>query len=158
MYNFITLVAAVAATAAPLVSAVGSARVVNNCGSAVTVWSVGQNVAGPYSVAANGGSYGETFVKDPVTGGKALKITLQPDGLYTGAPQTIFAYNLDTDANQIWYDLSDVFGDAFAGSKLVEASSDATCPQIVWSNGTPPAGSQVKVCSANSDVTLTLCA
>ncbi|KAK0636425.1 Bys1 family protein [Bombardia bombarda] len=144
------------AAAAPLASAIGSARVLNKCANDVTVWSVGSAVTGPFTVAKNGGVYGETFVKDPVTGGKALKITTSPDGLYTGAPQTVFAYSLD--GANIWYDLSDVFGDAFAGKKLVEASADTSCPAITWANGTPPAGSQTKVCSAASDVTLTLCA
>ncbi|KAK3325937.1 hypothetical protein B0H66DRAFT_143793 [Apodospora peruviana] len=141
---------------AGLASAVGNARVVNKCSTAVTLWSVGQSVAGPFTVAPNGGSYGEPFVKDPVTGGKALKMTKTADGLYTGAPQTVFAYSLDND--KVWYDLSDVFGDAFAGKKLVEASAEPTCPSIVWANGTPPAGSQVKTCTSAKDVTLTLCA
>ncbi|KAK3328248.1 Bys1 family protein [Cercophora scortea] len=152
--NLITLITL--AAAAPLASAVGNARVVNKCNFAVTLWSVGSNIAGPYAIGANGGTYSEPFVKDPVTGGMALKITVDPNGLYTGAPQTIFAYSLDN-AN-IWYDLSDVFGDAFAGKKLVEASANTACPSIVWPNGTPPAGSQVKVCGSNKDVTLTLCA
>jgi hypothetical protein len=117
---------------------------------------VGASVSAPYTLAASGGSYSEPFVKDPQTGGKALKITVESDGLYTGKPQTVFAYNLD--GGQIWYDLSDVFGDAFAGKKIVENSSNAACPAIVWDNGTPPAGSQVKVCESGSDVTLTLCA
>ncbi|KAK3685174.1 Bys1 family protein [Podospora appendiculata] len=152
--NLITLITL--AAAAPLASAVGNARVANKCNFAVTLWSVGSNVAGPYTISANGGTYSEPFVKDPVTGGMALKMTLDPNGLYTGAPQTIFAYSLDN-AN-IWYDLSDLFGDAFTGKKLVEASANAACPSIVWPNGTPPAGSQVKVCGSDKDVTLTLCA
>ncbi|KAL2018133.1 hypothetical protein VTK56DRAFT_1209 [Thermocarpiscus australiensis] len=144
------------AAAAPLASALGNARVVNNCPDTVHVWSVGSQVAGPFALSANGGSYAEAFQKDPVTGGKALKVTKAADGLYTGAPQTIFAYNLDGDS--IWYDLSDVFGDAFAGSKLVASSAEATCPSIIWPTGVPPAGSQVKVCTSGQDVTLTLCA
>jgi len=144
------------AIATPFAAAVGNARVVNNCPCTVTLWSVGASITAPYTLAASGGSYSERFVRDPQTGGKALKITIDADGLFTGKPQTIFAYNLD--GGQIWYDLSDVFGDAFAGKKLVEKSSNGACPAIVWSNGTPPAGSQVKVCEAGSDVTLTLCA
>ncbi|KAM7204741.1 hypothetical protein V8F20_003525 [Naviculisporaceae sp. PSN 640] len=153
--NVLTLLAAVVA-AAPAVSAVGNARVVNKCTVPVYLWSVGGSVSNVYSLAAKTGTYSEPFVKDPVTGGKALKITKTKDGLYTGKPQTIFAYSLDGD--KVWYDLSDVFGDAFAGSKLVEASADATCPAITWPTGIPPAGSQVKVCTAAKDVTLTLCA
>lgn len=142
------------AAVAPLASALGMARVVNKCDDAVHVWSVGSQVTGPYKLT-KGGYYGEEFRKDPVTGGKALKVTKNADGLYTGAPQTIFAYNLDGD--NIWYDLSDVFGDAFVGKKLVVASSENTCPSIIWPTGVPPAGSQVKVCTASKDVIFTLC-
>ncbi|GAB1314498.1 hypothetical protein MFIFM68171_04708 [Madurella fahalii] len=143
------------AAALPAASALGKARVVNRCPETVHLWSVGSEVAGPYALSSNG-YYAEEFRKDPVTGGKALKITRSADGLYTGAAQTIFAYNLDGD--KIWYDLSDVFGDAFTGRKVVVASAQQTCPSIIWPTGVPPAGSQVKVCTAAKDVTLTLCA
>ncbi|EFY85091.1 hypothetical protein J3459_011199 [Metarhizium acridum] len=136
------------------VSAVGNAVVKNNCGFPVTVWSVGSQISNPNTLQP-GQAYSEQFSRDPTTGGRALKITREPDGLYTGQPQTIFAYNLKDGA--VWYDLSDVFGDAFAGQKLVEGSADTSCPSIVWSNGTPLAGSQVKDCRDSTDVTLTLC-
>jgi hypothetical protein len=153
---FFALVALALAATTPLAAAVGNATVINNCSYCVSAWSVGSSVSGPYELNPSGGSYTEQFVKDPQTGGIAIKITVQPDGLYTGQPQTIFAYNLDGD--QVWYDLSDVFGDAFSGQKVVESSAGAGCPAIVWDNGLPPAGSQVKVCSSDDDVTLTLCA
>jgi Bys1 family protein len=146
----------VLAIASPLVSAVGRARVVNNCDTEVTLWSVGSAVSNPVTLTSKGGKYSEEFKKDPKTGGKAIKVTRARDGLYTGAPQTNFAYNLD--GAKIWYDLSSVFGDAFKGKKLVVKSAEATCPSIVWSTGTPPSGSQVKVCTSAKDVTLTLCA
>ncbi|KAK9443273.1 phase-specific protein [Metarhizium brunneum] len=136
------------------VSAVGNAVVKNNCDFPVTVWSVGSQVSNANTLQT-GQAYWEQFSHDPKTGGRALKITREPDGLYTGKPQTIFAYNLKDGA--VWYDLSDVFGDAFAGRKLVEGSADASCPSIVWPNGIPPAGSQVKNCRDSADVTLTLC-
>jgi hypothetical protein len=136
--------------------AVGRARVVNNCPFAVSVWSVGGQIQGPYRLNAGGGFYAETFFKDPQTGGKALKVTIPADGLYTGAPQTNFAYNLD--GASIWYDLSDVFGDPFVGRRLLISSAQTTCPSINWPNGTPPAGSQVKVCTSERDVTFTICA
>ncbi|EAQ86374.1 hypothetical protein CHGG_07627 [Chaetomium globosum CBS 148.51] len=143
------------AAATPLASALGFAIVHNKCATDVHVWSVGSAVEGPFKVAKDS-SYAEPFVKDPVTGGKALKVTLAADGLYTGAPQTIFAYSLDGD--NVWYDLSDVFGDAFVGKKVSVTSAQATCPSIIWPTGVPPAGSQVKVCTSSKDVTLTLCA
>lgn len=151
-----SIFAFVALAAAPLAAAVGNARVVNRCPYPVTLWSVGSAISQPYTLGAGGGTYSEQFRRDPQTGGIAIKITKQPDGLYTGKPETIFAYNLD--GGNIWYDLSDVFGDAFSGCRLEEKSANAGCPAIVWPNGIPPAGSQVKVCGADKDVTLTLCA
>ncbi|KAL6863334.1 hypothetical protein ACO1O0_003583 [Amphichorda felina] len=147
---------ALLAAATPLVSAAGYARVVNQCDFDVSLWSVGSNIDGPHTVKADGGLYGEKFRKDPVTGGIALKITREADGLYTGEPQLIYSYSLD--GSRIWYDLSTVFGDAFEGHKLVEASRNTACPAIVWKNGTPPSGSQVKDCNSGDHVTLTLCA
>jgi hypothetical protein len=141
--------------AATFAAAVGNASVLNFCSFPVYVWSVGSEVVGP-AVLDTTESYTEEYAKDPVTGGKTLKITTDSNGLYDGTPQTDFAYSLDND--QIWYDLSDVFGDAFSGSQLVVGSTNTSCPQIVWSAGTPPAGSQTKVCGSDNDVTLTLCA
>ncbi|KAJ6438152.1 bys1 family protein [Purpureocillium lavendulum] len=146
---------AVGAALAQLTSAVGNARVTNKCPFSVTAWSVGSTISDPHTLST-GSTYSEVFTRDPKTGGRAIKVTLDPDGLYTGKPQTIYAYNLD--GSTIWYDLSDVFGDAFAGHKVKLASANKDCPSIVWSNGTPPAGSQVKNCGAAWDVTLTLCA
>ncbi|KJZ70875.1 hypothetical protein HIM_09740 [Hirsutella minnesotensis 3608] len=150
-----TFILAVGAAMAHAAAAVGKASVVNNCSFAVSAWSVGGDIS-PANRLQPGGTYSETFTRDPKTGGRAIKITVNPDGLFTGQPQTIFAYSLD--GNGVWYDLSDTFGDAFKGYKLVEASSNPNCGAINWSDGVPPAGSQVKVCNADADVTLTLCA
>jgi hypothetical protein len=152
---YTSLLALGALAAAPLAAAVGSARVVNNCAFDVTLWSVGGSISPAYTLAASGGTYSEPFRVDPQSGGIALKLTLAPDGLFTSAPQTIFAYSLDGD--QVWYDLSDVFGDAFANQYLVEKSADDSCPTIAWDWGVPPGGSQVKVCTSDADVTLTVC-
>ncbi|CCC11894.1 putative clock-controlled gene 13 [Sordaria macrospora k-hell] len=145
------------ALAATVPSTVGAAIVNNKCGFPVTLWSVGSTVSAPVALKASSGSYSEKFVKDPVTGGKALKITTTSDGLYTGAPELIFAYSLDGD--NIWYDLSSVFGDALKGHKVrVEGKGTGSCGAIEWAQGTQPAGSQTKVCGSKGDVVLTLCA
>lgn len=151
-----TAILGLLAVFSPLVAAVGKARVVNQCDFEATLWSVDSQIHGPHTLGAKGGSYAETFHRDAVTGGIAIKITQDPNGLYTGAPQLNFAYSLD--GAKVFYDLSSVFGDAFAGHALVEKSADKTCPVIEWPQGTPPAGSQVKDCTAEKDVTLTLCA
>ncbi|GAO18939.1 uncharacterized protein UV8b_03367 [Ustilaginoidea virens] len=136
-------------------SAVGHAYVYNNCDFGVTLWSVGSNIA-PSNYLDSRSNYFETFTVDPTTGGRALKITREPDGLFTAKPQTVFAYNLRDGA--VWYDLNDVYGDPFAGHKLLLRSADRSCPSIVWPQGIPPGGSQVKNCRDGADVILTLCA
>ncbi|KAK4097129.1 hypothetical protein N658DRAFT_500805 [Parathielavia hyrcaniae] len=156
MLTHVSLALATVAATAPLASALGLARVVNNCTEKYYIWSVNSEMEGPFWLNPNGGSYGEEFLKDPVTGGTALKIAGSDDGLFTGAPQTIFAYNPDGD--RVWYDLSDVFGNQFAGKKLVVESEEESCGKIVWPSGVPPGGSQVKVCRKDRDVVLTLCA
>ncbi|KAM3511295.1 hypothetical protein MY11210_005032 [Beauveria gryllotalpidicola] len=134
----------------------GKAKVINNCNFQVTLWSVGSEISPPYTLAARGGKYAEQYTRDPKTGGRALKITREPDGLYTGKPQTIFAYTLDP--GRLWYDLSDVFGDPFKGHRVQLVPSNNNCQPIIWPDGIPPAGSQVKTCTRDSDTTLTLCA
>ena len=63
-----------------------------------------------------GGIYWESMRRDENSGGIAIKVTKTADGLYSGAPQQVFAYNLD--GATVWYDLSTVFGDPFAGYRL----------------------------------------
>jgi len=142
--------------ALPFTSAIGNARVINSCAFPITLWSVGSSVSVPSTLAPFGGSYAEPFTVDPQTRGRTIKITFDADGLYTGKPQTSFAYSLDGDS--VWYDLSDVFGNAFSGYKIKERSMDGTCGVIEWTNGVPPAGSQVKKCGSGKDVVLELCA
>ncbi|KJZ75281.1 hypothetical protein HIM_05207 [Hirsutella minnesotensis 3608] len=145
---------AASAALAGIASAVGSARVVNKCPFQVTTWSVGSTISNPTTLVT-GGVYSEPFTQDPRSGGRAIKITIDRDGLYTGKPQTIFAYNLLD--GRVWYDLTSVFGNALEGYRVVAKSRDVACEAIAWEDGISPAGSQVKNCQDRSDVTLTLC-
>jgi hypothetical protein len=154
MYKSIIAIASMALV--PMAAAVGSARVINNCDFEVTLWSVGGSISDPSTLASNGGSYSEQFVVDPSSGGKALKITRESDGLFTSKPQTDFAYSLSGD--RIFYDLSDVFGDPFSGLQIKVAPTDTSCPSIVWGSGFSASfQSNVHDCSADADVSLTLC-
>lgn len=139
---------------APLVSAVGNAVVCNSCSFPVYLWSVGSTISGEFTIQP-GDSYSEVLHSDPLSGGIAIKITTVENGLYNASPQTDYAYSLTN--GEVWYDLSDVFGDAFSGHSLTVTPSDTSCHSIDWPNGVPPAGSQVNVCQADSDITLTLC-
>jgi len=153
--RFTTAVIVSVAALAPLASAVGQASVVNHCDFPVYLWSVDGSV-GPKNTIAPKGNYTEQLHYDAASGGIALKITTTENGLYDGSAQTDFAYTLD--GNTVWYDLSDVFGDAFCGHTLNVLPSDPTCPHICWADGVSPSGSQTKDCQANSDISLNLCA
>ncbi|PFH59107.1 hypothetical protein XA68_12798 [Ophiocordyceps unilateralis] len=155
MVNLVNIFVAAGAVLASGVSALGKARVHNKCNFSVTAWSVGSKISGPFEIHS-GKTFEEGYVQDHVTGGKAIKITQAVDGLNRGDPQTIFAYSLSGDT--IFYDLSDAFGDAFTGNRLKVSGNSNACGRIVWLDGTPPAGSQVKSCTSTADVTLTLCA
>ncbi|KAJ5669527.1 Antigenic thaumatin-like protein [Penicillium macrosclerotiorum] len=132
-------------------SRLGRAIIVNHCRTPIFVWSVGSLVR-PVELVWPGGRFYEKFRHDTITGGIALKISTSRDGLYKSAPQTIFAYNLNE--QEVWYDLSDVFGDPFTGHPVVLSPSE---PQIAWASGVPPSGSQVRVQAASTDLVLTLC-
>lgn len=88
---FSTLVASAAA--------IGKAVVKNNSGATIYVWSVGSEVSEKTAVEA-GKSWSEKLHSDEKTGGIAIKITAEDDGIFTGAAQQIFAYNLDGD--KVW--------------------------------------------------------
>ncbi|PGG95006.1 hypothetical protein AJ79_10322 [Helicocarpus griseus UAMH5409] len=154
--HFTPLFLGALAALAPAVQAVGNATVINNCPFPVYLTWVGQCQGPEVTLNAEGGRYIETFTRDPVSGGIALKITRVQGGVSQGAPQTIYAYNLNN--GLIWYDLSEVFGSPFAPNALRLAPSDITCPTIFWPSGVSPGGSQVRNCQENSTVTLTLCA
>jgi len=152
--RFTTALTATAALLAPLARAASNAIVFNNCTAPIYLWSVGSTI-GPQVTIAPSANYTEPFRVDTNSGGIALKITRVENGLYSGAPQTIFAYNLQ--GNGVWYDLSDVFGDPFSGSRVEIVPSDDTCSEIIWEDGVPPGGSEVRVCQSTTDLTLRTC-
>ena len=115
MHFSTALFTSVAALAVGANAAVGHAVVKNNCAAPVYLWSVGSAV-GPMQTINPGKSYSQVLHHDAKSGGISLKITKTANGLYDGSPQTNFAYTLD--GSQTWYDLSDVFGDAFSGKSV----------------------------------------
>jgi hypothetical protein len=135
--------------------AIGRAIVTNQCDAPIYLWSIGGSISEQYTITKDT-SYSEVFHTDPVSGGIALKISPIEGGIFKpNVSQTIFAYNLDT--NQVWYDMSDIFGDGFSGRTMKVTPTDSTCESITWGTGKPPAGSQVKTCQAETDLELTFC-
>lgn len=140
----------------PLAAAAGSAIVENQCKDTVYLWSVGGSMGDRQDIKA-GGIYSEEIHRDPVSGGVALKITTTEGGLFDGSPQLNYAYTLSEDGSRVFYDLSNVFGNAFEGDAVIVEPSKKECGVIDWPNGTPSDGSQVKDCESSADIRLTLC-
>ena len=149
------LVTVASATGKAVNNAVGNAVVTNHCKDPIYLWSVGSSVS-PKHTIPSGSNYTEPFRHDDASGGIALKITRTDNGLYDGSAQLIYSYALD--GEQVWYDLSSVFGDAFAGEAVAVKPENEGCGSICWPKGTTPGGSQVKVCDAEGDVGLVVCA
>ncbi|KAF2634219.1 hypothetical protein P280DRAFT_414278 [Massarina eburnea CBS 473.64] len=141
------------AALATSVSAVGNAVVLNKCPFTIYAWSVSSSVGNQQTIAT-GGTFSEAFHHDDQTGGIAIKITKEADGLYTGAPQQIFSYSLDTAT--VWYDLSTAFGEPFSGSHITVTQDGSR--SIDWPTGSNPGGSQVKAGVSEKDVVFTACA
>jgi hypothetical protein len=150
--QFISL--ALVGTIVPLVHAIGNAIVTNHCSNTIYVWSVGSSISNYQAVASNQ-SYTEQYRADPQTGGITLKVTAVADGIYTGAPELDYGYT--TDNQTIWYDISDVNGDPFAGSTVALVPGNAACQSFIWEDGVSPSGINTASCSSDADVQLTLC-
>lgn len=131
----------------------GNAIIQNACTYPLYIWTVGAQIS-PQHTLPPSQQHREPFRHDPRSGGIAVKVTTQPNGLFLGAPQTIFAYNLDRNASRLWYDLSDVFGDPFEGSSVSVQPAD---PEVHWEDGVPPKGSQIRVVDATEDLTVRFC-
>ncbi|RAH57374.1 hypothetical protein BO85DRAFT_520142 [Aspergillus piperis CBS 112811] len=159
----------------------GHAIILNTCAFPIYAWSV-SSIVGPQitipaaapitSSSSNSNSttqqysnYTEPYHHDAQTGGVSIKLTTLRNGLYTGAPQTIFAYNFVEGQNQVWFDLSDVYGDQFKGRRVsvqvrvVQGgeNSGGWEESIVWEDGVPVGGSQVRVVGAERDLVVRLC-
>lgn len=142
-----------------MANALGSAIVHNKCDHPVYLWSVGSSISDTQTLVAGEGEYSELYRSDDTTGGIALKMTLEEDGLTTGKPQTIFSYALNDNEGKVFYDLSDVFDDPFTGHTLSITPSDDSCKGICWSGGMSTSYvSNTESCAQDTDVTLTLCA
>jgi hypothetical protein len=145
----------------PTNQTLGHAVIHNTCTSTIYLWSVGSAISPEFTLPPNT-TYTEIYRRDPASGGIALKITRVQDGLYATAPQMVFAYNLV--GGQVWYDLSDVFGDPFLGSPvrveyrgLAGEGEEDEEKKIEWEDGVSPGGSMVRVAGAEGDLILTVC-
>jgi hypothetical protein len=153
---FVLIISAITSAFATTPPAIGRAIITNQCEEPLYLWSVGGTIS-PQNTITKDTSYSETFRHDPVSGGIALKLSNTEGGIFkSNVSQTIFAYSLD-DVGEVWYDMSDLFGDGFAGRTMTVRPSDPDCESISWYAGKPGMGSQVKSCGAETDLELTFC-
>jgi hypothetical protein len=135
--------------------ALGRAIITNECDDPIYLWSVGGSIS-PQHTLLKDTSYSEPFHLDPLSGGIALKLSPVENGIFKpNASQTIFAYNLDGDT--VWYDMSDLFGDGFAGRTLKIAPTDESCESVLWGAGKAAAKSGIRNCGAGADLELSIC-
>lgn len=113
----------IAATA----GAVGYAAISNYYGFDGRVWYVGGNVSEPEKNPAGAGYVSEPLQHDPVSGGRALKVFAEEDGLHNGAPHLNMVFNFEDPL--VWYDVSEVFGSPFEGHQLKIEALDEGCEQ-----------------------------
>ncbi|KAK8917486.1 hypothetical protein H634G_08953 [Metarhizium anisopliae BRIP 53293] len=140
---------------AKAVLAIGNAVVENNCDFPVYLRSVGREVSPAFYLRPRGGRFSEPYSRDP-TFGQALKITLGPDDVFDPTmPQTVYGYTLSEPF--IYYDLDDVRGNIFAGKRLVQRSTDDSCPSNVWPQGVPVEPHVHNCRDSEADIILTLC-
>ncbi|KAF1838178.1 hypothetical protein BDW02DRAFT_31916 [Decorospora gaudefroyi] len=155
LFNALALISLIASVGAIPKPTVGRAIVTNQCDAPIYLWHVGGSI-GPQNKISKDTSYSEMFVRDPASGGIALKMTNVEDGLFKpNVSQTIFAYNLD--GSTIWYDMSDIFGHGFAGRTMTLKPTESSCESINWWGGKPDGSSQIKNCVATTDLELTFC-
>lgn len=148
-------VAAALLAAAPFATALGSARLYNNCTNPVNFWTIGDTISGPTKLLGNVG-LGASFTQDASI--NWIYAAQSADALMYHEAQTAFSYNLDG-AGQVYYALTDNFGDAFSGDRVTLVPSDSSCPSIEWASGTPTEESTTGyACSSDAILTLTLCA
>lgn len=143
--------------------ALGHAIVTNNCADPIYVWSVGGS-AGAQTTIKPQHAYTEPYRVDDQTGGVALEITTEANGLYSNAPQLALAYALDLQTQRLYYDLSEKFGSPFRGHDVRlfdqgagdegQAEVEAV---IAWKNGVQPPGMKVLVLDPQKDLNLTVC-
>ncbi|KAM4065970.1 blastomyces yeast-phase-specific protein [Hirsutella rhossiliensis] len=156
----------VSAALASLASA-GRVIVANNCDYEVSVWAVGQ-VQSPVTHVGHGESFSEELHRDPVSGGRDIKIARKPHPGNTNplsGAHLQLAYNvspdgnrpLDTDSGSLNYDLNAIFNTPFPNSRVTLKSTG--CPHILWETGVKPQNSGGQACKGiGHDLTLTLCA
>lgn len=65
--------------------------------------------------------------------------------LFDKSPQTDFAYTLD--GSKVWYDVTDMYGDAFKGCPITVQADNPTCGKTTWSDGIVTKPNEILECT-----------
>ncbi|EQL01694.1 hypothetical protein G6O67_008639 [Ophiocordyceps sinensis] len=139
----------------------------NNCPFNVSVWAMG-GIESPVTYLQHGERFSEKLHRDPVSGGRDIKVTRDADQL-SGPPRLQLSYNVVPDGNSssdispcgwLVYDINPVFGTPLRGNRVTLESGE--CPNVIWPNGVKTPYSFPWACWAcwglSVNLTLTLCA
>ena len=152
------------ALAASAFSSLGNAAVAavhNNCGAPMYLWSVGDVMSERVEIPNKMTIYNETYRARSNLGGISIKIS-GSDTLSSN--QTQFEYTIAS--SNVWYDISNVDGNALSNVDYVLEPSDPDCPVVhcaaqdmkckeVYNK--PDDDHATHACDINSDLTFTLC-
>ena len=139
----------------------GSAIIQNHCSYPISLASVGSSPGTVVHVPA-GGSYSEQFHTTSTEAGVSIKIVKDGDPIRS-ANITQFEYTLVTPL--VYYDLSLINGDAFAGEYNAVIPATASCPQVTCQPGevpckeayTQPPQRKTKSCASNANIVYNIC-
>jgi hypothetical protein len=143
------MVARVLALGALVALGYSKAIVTNNCRKDVYIWSVPEkaDLANNLSISP-GKRYEEPWRPGTaITPGVAIKVTTEPDGIYTGKSEINFQYDIDPwDSTKIWIDLATIHGNDFDTATLNTCHGGFKGPSVATTQ-----------CSSTDDIELVLC-
>lgn len=144
----------------------GVAAVHNKCGSSMYLWSVGDASSKQIHLPDRSVVYNETYRARADGAGISIKICGQPE---LNDNHTQFEYTIDppsTPSPKVWYDISNINGNALSSVDYELKPSDKDCPTVYCPAGEAKCKAVYNVwnddasthaCSADADLIFTLC-
>ena len=140
---------------------VGSVIIQNHCSWSVSLSSVGSS-PGPVVDVAAGKSYSEQFHTTSTGAGVSIKIVKDGNPL---ASSNITQVEYTLVGSEVYYDLSLINGDAFAGEHNAIVPAMSSCPQVTCAAGevpckeayTKPPQPKTKACASSGNIVYNIC-
>ncbi|MCJ1325074.1 hypothetical protein MMC10_001736 [Thelotrema lepadinum] len=140
---------------------VGSMIIQNHCSWSISLSSVGSS-PGPVVDVAAGKSYSEQFHTTSTKAGVSIKIVKDGNPL---AASNITQVEYTLVGPLVYYDLSLINGDAFAGEHNAIVPATSSCPQVTCAAGevpckeayTSPPQPKTKACTSSGNIVYNIC-